>query len=84
MFYPPSFLNQYLLYVNSHDAPTHPNNPLHGLQFERLLVALQHLFKVFIPEERQKTLLLIMVDITQGICRNVSVKFKTFFKNFWR
>lgn len=30
---------------------THPDHPLHGLQFERLLVALQHLFEVFIPED---------------------------------
>lgn len=31
---------------------THPDDPFHGLQFERLLVALQHLLKVLIPVGR--------------------------------
>ena len=44
---------------------THPNDPFHGLQFERLLVALQHLFEVFIPGDRN-TVSLTMVNIREA------------------
>ena len=33
----------------------HPYDPLHGLQFERLLVALQHLLKVIVPKRTNRT-----------------------------
>lgn len=32
----------------------HRNDPLHGVQFEGVLIALQHLFKVIIPGGEEK------------------------------
>ena len=31
---------------------THPNNPFHSLQLQCILVAVQHLLQVFMPESR--------------------------------